>query len=88
MLPDGHTLLFTIASGADGVSGDRWDHARVVVQSLKTGARKTLVEGGADARYVPTGHVLCAGRLPQCPSAKLEVTGGPVPIIECGAWLP
>jgi serine/threonine-protein kinase len=86
MLPDGHTLLFTIAPGAGGASGDRWDHARVVVQSLKTGARKTLVEGGADGRYVPTGHILYAlgGTVFAVPfnMATLEVTGGPVPIIE------
>ena len=58
----------------------RWDHARVIAQSLKTGERKTLVDGGADGRYVPTGHLVYAlgGTLFAVPFnlAKLEVTGG------------
>ena len=34
--------------------------AQIVVQSLETGVRKTLIEGGSDARYVPTGHIVYA----------------------------
>ena len=52
MLPDGKTVLFTLASGTDP---DRWDRAKVVLHSLDTGTRTTLVEGGSDARYVPSG---------------------------------
>ena len=39
MLPDGQTLLFTI--GANTGSRDRWDQARIMVQSLRSGERKT-----------------------------------------------
>ena len=39
---------------------DRWDNAQLVVHALKSGDRKVLVEGGADARYVSTGHVVYA----------------------------
>jgi eukaryotic-like serine/threonine-protein kinase len=85
MLPDGGTLLFTIAPAA-AAAGDRWDQARIVVQSLKTGERKTLIDGGTDARYVPTGHLVYAlgGTLLAVPFslAKLEVAGGPVPVVE------
>ena len=28
------------------------------MQSLTSGERKTLVEGGSDARYSPTGHLV------------------------------
>ena len=57
MLPGGQAVLFTIASeGGD----DRWDNARIVVQPLAGGARKTIIEGGSDARYLPTGHLLYA----------------------------
>jgi hypothetical protein len=39
------------------------------VQSLATGERKTLIDGGgSDARYLPTGHLVCAGRRPVCRS--------------------
>jgi len=86
MLPDGNTLLFTIAPGASAPIGNRWDHARVVAQSLKTGERKTLIDGGAEGRYVPTGHLVyvLGGTLFAVPFniATLEVTGGSVPVIE------
>jgi serine/threonine-protein kinase len=86
MLPDSNTLLFTIAEGTIASGGDRWDHARVVAQSLVTGERKTLIDGGAEGRYVTTGHLvyILGGTLFAVPFniAALQVTGGPVPVIE------
>jgi serine/threonine-protein kinase len=83
MLPGGQAVLFTLANGTDV---DRWDKARVVVQTLKSGERRTLIEGGSDARYVPTGHLVYAlnGTVFAVPFdlRRLEVTGGPVPIVE------
>jgi serine/threonine protein kinase/Tol biopolymer transport system component len=57
MLPDGDHLLLTVttASGAD-----RWDKARIVAQSLSSGARTVLIEGGGDGRYLNTGHIIYA----------------------------
>jgi Tol biopolymer transport system component len=85
MLPNGTTVLFTLANAAGG-GPDRWDKARVVVQSIRTGERKTLVDGGSDARYLPTGHIVyaLAGTVLAIPfdSKRLEVSGGPAPIIE------
>jgi Tol biopolymer transport system component len=53
---------------------------------LRSGERKTLIEGGSDARYLPTGHLVYAlgGTLFAVPFdlRRLEVTGGPVPIVE------
>ncbi|MBI3264101.1 MAG: protein kinase, partial [Acidobacteria bacterium] len=57
MLPGGQAVLFTLATGT---GADRWDKAHVVVQSLRSGERKTLIEGGSDARYLPTGHLVYA----------------------------
>src|SRR5207342_1862180 len=48
----------TIAKSSDGLA--RWDKAQVVVQTIATGARTTIVTGGSDARYVQSGHVLYA----------------------------
>jgi serine/threonine-protein kinase len=83
ILPGGGAVLFTLAKNA---GADRWDKAQVVVQSLKSGERKILVEGGSDARYVPSGHLVYArgGVLFAVPFdlRRLEVTGGPVPIVE------
>src|SRR5262249_38405110 len=59
---------------------------RIVVQSIGTNSRKTLIEGGADGRYVSTGHIVYAlsGILLAVPFdlSRLEVAGGPVPVIE------
>jgi len=83
MLPGGEWVLFTLTS-ASGVT--RWDEAQIVVQSLDSGERKILWEGGSDARYVPTGHLVYALEdvlfaLP-FDLASLEVSGGPVPVVE------
>ena len=59
ILPGGDALLFTIVKAPQGAAM-RWDQARVVVQSLPTGERKTVLEGGSDARLVSTGHLVYA----------------------------
>ena len=52
MLPGGEWVLFTLTR-LTSVSGiTRWDEAQIVVQSLESGERKILWEGGSDARYV------------------------------------
>ena len=84
LLPDGSTLLFTVASVADGDS--RWDKARVVVQSMNTGVRKEILTGGSDPRYVRTGHLLYSTRgivfaVPFDP-VGLMVTGQAVAVLE------
>jgi Tol biopolymer transport system component len=82
MLPDGQTVLFTVGPA----SGGAWDTARIVAQSLMSGERKTLIEGGTGGRYLPTGHLVYAlrGVLFAVPfdAARLEVAGGPVPLVE------
>jgi serine/threonine-protein kinase len=57
LLPDGQHVLFTIASGT---APNRWDKATIVVESLRSGERKTLITGGSDARYLPSGHLVYA----------------------------
>ncbi len=85
LLPDGDALLFTIVKRASAALG-RWDASQVVVQSLKTGVRKPLIEGGSDAQYVPTGHIayMSEGTLFAVPFdlRKLAVTGGAVPVVD------
>jgi Tol biopolymer transport system component len=56
------------------------------VQSLDTGARKVVLEGARDARYVPSGHLVyvASGDLLAIPfdAAALKITGGPVPLVD------
>src|SRR4029453_12880470 len=54
ILPGGQSVLFTVGSRRIP------DQAKIVVQSLKTGERKTLVDGASDAHYLPSGHLIYA----------------------------
>jgi serine/threonine-protein kinase len=87
VLPGGEWVLFTIGTGAiASATADTWDKAQIVVQSLKTSERKTLVSGGSDGRYLPTGHIVYAlgGVVFAVPFdlRQLAVAGGPVPVVE------
>jgi serine/threonine-protein kinase len=83
LLPGGRHVLFTLATGT---ALDRWRKARVVVQSLTSGEPRTLIEGGRDARYAPTGHLVYArdGTVfaVAFDARRLETMGGSVPVIE------
>ena len=56
LLPGGKTLLFTVL---DRERNSAWARADIVVQPVDGGAEKR-VGNGADARYVPTGHLVFA----------------------------
>ena len=81
-LPGGQAVLFTIRQRWVG----SWQDAQIAVQSLATGERTILIENGADARYVPTGHLLYVrlGTLMAAPFdlERLEVTGGSTVLLE------
>ena len=83
LLPDGDTVLFTLGR-LTGTA--RWDQAKIVSQSIKSGARQVVLQTGADAHYAPTGHLTYAqgNALFAVPFdlKKLQVVGGPVPIIQ------
>jgi Tol biopolymer transport system component len=80
LLPDGDSLMFSVSRES------AWDAGAVVVQSLTTAERKTLIEGGNDARYVPTGHIVYAFEDGLFGIAfdleTLSVSGGPVPLVQ------
>jgi len=82
LLPDGQTVLFTLAHGT---GQENWDKAQVVAQSLKTGERHVIIDGGSDARYLPTGHLVYAqGGVLFATTFDPErmSVGAPVPIVE------
>ena len=78
LLPGGKTLVFTAMPFQFGLE------ARIEWLSLETGKRKVLIEDGADARYVPTGHLifLRRGTLMAAPFSldRLETTGPAVTV--------
>ena len=80
ILPGGKAVLFTIWGGSTNF--------QTAVLSLETGEKKILLGGSRQARYAPTGHLIYVvaetGSLMAVPfdPARLEVTGGSVPVLE------
>ena len=62
-----------------------WDDTQIVIQPLAGATRTLLVDGGADARYVPTGHIIYMRRgvLLAAPFdlAQRRVTGGSTAVV-------
>jgi serine/threonine-protein kinase len=80
-LPDGKTVLFTV-----DFMDSTFDDAALELVSLETGERRTLLEGGAHGRYVPSGHIVYArrGQLFAVPFdlARARVTGTPILVLD------
>ena len=81
ILPGGQAVLFTVTH----TPLPTWDDTEIVAQSLATGKRTVLIRGGADGRYLRSGHLLYVrrGTLMAVPFdlERLEVTGGAVALI-------
>ena len=82
ILPGNEAILFTITH----TTFPTWDDdTEVVVQVLASGERKVVVHGGADARYLPSRHLLYVrkGTLMAVPFdlQQLVATGGAVALI-------
>src|SRR5262245_7831758 len=81
MLPDGDTVIFTIEDASKP-----FDDARIVAQSIRTGERRLLIDGGSFGRYVPTGHLLYARSnalfAVRFDLRRLSVTGPPVEVMS------
>lgn len=81
MLPGKNAVLFTVTHD----QYPRWDATEIAVHSLGTGERKMLIQGGADARYLSSGHLayMRRGVLMAAPFSleRLEVTGPAVALL-------
>ena len=58
MLPGNRAVLFTILAAETAGGIEQWDTARIVVQAMGSGERKTVVERGSHARYLSSGHIV------------------------------
>jgi serine/threonine-protein kinase len=83
MLPGG-LVMFSVGR-RDVPESDRWDKSQIVVHSLQSGRRTTIFEGGSNARYIATGHLLFAngGVLFAAPfDARTLKHGDQAPVVE------
>ena len=82
LLPDGKSMLLTV-----GITGTNMERARIVLHSLSSGTRRTLIEGGTNPHYVASGHIVysTADSLMAAPFdlATGTVTGTQCP---CAGW--
>jgi serine/threonine-protein kinase len=80
-LPGGKALLYTVRKRQWS-----WGDEEVVAQTLATGQRQVLLRDAADARYVPSGHLvfLRRGQLFAVPFdvERLETRGPEVPVLD------
>ena len=85
VLPGGNAVLFTASSASIA-----YENASIEVLSLKTGERKTLLQGGYFGRYLPTngprGHLVYShqGSLfgVAFDPVRLELSGTPTPLLD------
>ena len=86
LLPDGETLLFSASRPVPYIQPNRWDSADIVVQSLRSRARRVLLPKGSGARYVSSGHLLYAVEdvlyAVRFDVNALEARGGPVSVLS------
>jgi serine/threonine protein kinase/Tol biopolymer transport system component len=87
MLPDGRTVLFTLVDATVNTKNVVGKFpTRIVAQSLTSSEPQVLVEGGAEGRYLPTGHLayVSGGIIFVVPFdiRNLKVTGGPMPLVQ------
>jgi serine/threonine-protein kinase len=80
-LPGGKALLFVAAT-----SSFNWANAQVAVQSVGTGERRNLIQGGMQPRYESSGHLVYAqgGSLMAVAfdAQRFALTGSAVPVVE------
>jgi eukaryotic-like serine/threonine-protein kinase len=83
VLPGATHLMFT---AAQGLTAEQWDRASIFVQPIAGGARTRLLEGGSDARYLSSGHLVYAvgGTLfgARLDLDRMQLSGQVVPVLE------
>jgi eukaryotic-like serine/threonine-protein kinase len=80
-LPDPERVLFTLRRASED-----WNQGKIVAQSVRTGERRILIDGGHDARYVSTGHIVYLLNTAlygvRFDPRATKVIGGPVSLVE------
>jgi eukaryotic-like serine/threonine-protein kinase len=80
MLPDGRSVLFTVAAPGP------IENARIALLDVPTKQYRTLIRGGSAAVYVDPGYIVYAAggglRAVRFDSRRLEVQGDPVQVVD------
>jgi serine/threonine-protein kinase len=80
-LPGERALLYTVRKRLFS-----WGDEEVVAQTLPSGARRVLLKDAADARYVPTGHLVFLRRgvlfAVRFDAEHVQVIGKEVPVLD------
>ena len=80
-LPGGKAVMF-----AASTSSFSWSNSRIAVQSIRTGGRQNLLQGGTQPHYASSGHLIYAqgSTLMAMPfdAQSLAVTGAGTPVVE------
>ncbi len=83
LLPGGTAVLYAEGPYSVGAPSEEFN---VIVESLETGDRIVVVEGGTDPAHLESGHIVFvrSGTLMAVPfdAANLEVSGDPVIVLE------
>jgi hypothetical protein len=85
MLPGGEAVLFTVLT-QPGPGINPWDRGQIVVESLRSHERRTVIGQSSHAQYALTKRLVYgfAGRVLTAPFdlTRLEVTGAAVPVAD------
>jgi serine/threonine-protein kinase len=89
ILPDGKAVMFTASSpgtAAPGAFIGLSETSQIVIQTLTSGERKAIIQGGVDAHYLPFGDIVfgSGGNIFSVPfdRGRSQVIGGPTPVVE------
>ena len=86
MLPGAQALLYTSCVTGGCSAPTAWDSAQIVIEDLASRERTVVVNGGTDARYLPTGHLIYAlgNKLLAVgfDASRRAVTGAPAVLLE------
>ena len=81
VLPGGRAVLFSVGTGQNTP-----DVGQIAVLDLETGEQQVLIQGGAQPRYVSSGHLVYRFadtlRAVRFDADRLEVLGDPIPVLD------
>ena len=86
VLPGARAVLFTIIQGTGNIATNNSSNSQVAILDLRSGTRQILIQGGSQAEYAATGHLVFATadslRAVRFDLSRLQVLGDSIPAVE------